>query len=195
MNAFARIPRRTRLALIAGAATLFVAASALAAITLIRRDGASDYIGLAGGPANVVYRKLNTPAGETTGAWHYHPGYVYNVVESGSITVEDGCGEIRTYSAGQSFETSEGRVHRAYNLGAEDAIEHNMFINPPGRPLGVNIPGDVRLCGPVSTVDECMAGGWQTFNHPYAFANQGACIAYVNSRPTRTVLIPEDPLP
>ena len=61
--------------------------------------------------------------------------------------------------------------------------------------VGIMAPMGYRLCGPVSTVDECMNDGWTKFNHPYAFANQGACIAYVNSRPTSTVLVPEDPLP
>lgn len=185
----------SRIALLLGTGALTAVASAYAATTLIRKDGHSDYIGLAGGPANLVYRKLVTPAGETTGGWHYHPGYVYNVVESGTVTVEDGCGEIRSYSAGEAFETSEGRVHRAYNLGSADAVENNMFILQPGRPISVSIPGNVRLCGPVGNVSECMSGGWKKFNHPFAFDSQGACIAYVNSRPVRTILVPEDPLP
>jgi hypothetical protein len=41
--------------------------------------------------------------------------------------------DLSTYTAGQAFETSEGRVHRAYNLGAVDAIEYNMFVGPIGR--------------------------------------------------------------
>jgi len=53
-------------------------------------------------------RTLKTPVGETTGPWHYHPGYVYNVVRQGTITVEDGCGNVQSYSAGQAFETSQG---------------------------------------------------------------------------------------
>ena len=73
-----------------------------------------------------------------------HPGFVYNVVRQGTITVEDGCGEVHANSAGQAFETSEGRVHRAYNLGGEDAIESNMFVGPPGRPITVFIPGNER---------------------------------------------------
>ena len=92
------------------------------------------------------------------------------------------------------FETSEGRVHSAYNLGNVDAIESNMFVGPPGRPITVLIPGDERRCGPPSTVAECMGHGWTAFNHPTTFANQGACIAYVRHRPTITVLVPEDPL-
>jgi len=156
--------------------------------------GTSDHIGLWNGPATLTARTLKTPIGETTGAWHYHPGYVYNVVRQGTITIEDGCGSIQSYSAGQAFETSEGRVHRAYNLGGEDAIESNMFVSPPGRPITVFIPNNERRCGPPSSVDECMGDGWASFNHPSPFTNQGQCIAYVNHRPRVTLLAPEDPL-
>lgn len=165
-----------------------------AAIVLFRFDAISEHIGLRGGPAMVTARVLNTPVGETNGAWHYHPGYVYNVVTQGTITIEDGCGDIRQFSAGQAFETSEGRVHRAYNLGSVDAIEYNMFVGPPGRPIGVNIPNNEHRCGPPSIVEECWHDGWQTFNHPAQFVNQGACIAYVNHRQRITLLVPEDPI-
>ena len=188
------IRSRTTRVIAAGAAMLAVSTITYAAIIVLRYDGASDYIGLRGGPAQVTARVLRTPAGETTGAWHYHPGFVYNVVTQGTITIEDGCGESKQYSAGQAFETSEGRVHRAYNLGAEDAVEYNMFVGPPARPLGVNIPGNEHRCGPPSTVDECGNGGWGTFTHPAPFANQGACIAYVNHRRRITLLVPEDPI-
>ena len=150
-------------------------------------------IGLRGGPAQLTARVLNTPAGETTGVWHYHPGNVYNVVTQGTITIEDGCGEIRHFSKGEAFETSEGRVHRAYNLGDEDAIEYNMFIGPQGRPIGVNIPNNEQRCGPPSTVEECKGEGWRSFTHAFPFTNQGACVAYVSNRPRVTVLVPEDP--
>lgn len=167
-----------------------------AAIPTILAVGKSDYIGLAGGPATLIARHLVTPAGETTGAWHYHPGYVYNVVKSGTVVVEDGCGEVKEYSAGQAFETSDGRVHRAYNLGEVDAVEYNMFVN-----IGANnstltklIPNNQRRCGPPSTVNECTGSGYLRFNHPTTFANQGRCIAYVNGRRTITLLVPEDPL-
>ena len=176
--------------------TVIIAASALAyaAIAVFRQDASSEYIGLRGGPAQLTARVLKTPVGETTGLWHYHPGNVYNVVTQGTITIEDGCGQINQYSKGDAFETSEGRVHRAYNLGSEDAIEYNMFIGPPGRPIGVNIPNNEHQCGPPSTVDECRDAGWATFNHPAQFDNQGACIAYVNNRKRITLLVPEDPI-
>jgi hypothetical protein len=37
-------------------------------------------------------------------------------------------------------------------------------------------------------------GGWASFNHPAPFANQGACIAYVNNRKRITLLVTEDPI-
>src|SRR6202030_3958005 len=101
-----------------------------AAIPLELWIGTSDHIGLWNGPATLTARTLKTPVGETTGAWHYHPGYVYNVGRQGTITFEDGCGNVQSFSAGQAFETSEGRVHRAYNVGGVDAIEYNMFVGP-----------------------------------------------------------------
>jgi hypothetical protein len=174
--------------------SLLLIGVAYAAIVLERWDGTSNHIGLWKGPATLTARTLKTPVGETTGAWHYHPGYVYNVVRQGTITIEDGCGNIQSYSAGQAFETSEGRVHRAYNLGSEDAIESNMFVSPPGRPITVSIPNNERRCGPPSNVGECMGDGWANFNFPSPFANQGECIAYVNNRPRVTLLVPVDPL-
>jgi hypothetical protein len=184
---------RKRLGLVTGVSLLLIGVT-YAAIVLERWDGTINYIGLRKGPATLTARTLKTPIGETTGAWHYHPGYVYNVVRQGTITIEDGCGVIQSYSAGQAFETSEGRVHRAYNLGSEDAVESNMFVSPPGRPITVFIPNNEQRCGPPSTVNECMGDGWATFNFPSSFANQGECIAYVNHRLRVTLLVPEDPL-
>ena len=186
--------RLVRIASIGTAAIVLGSVVSYAAIVVFRQDASSDYIGLWGGPAQLTARVLTTPAGEVTGAWHYHPGYVYNVVTQGTVTIEDGCGQIHQYSKGEAFETSEGRVHRAYNLGTEDAMEHNMFVGPPGRPITVSIPNNEHRCGPPSTVAECVNGGWASFNHPFPFGNQGACVAYVNHRKQITLLVPEDPI-
>jgi hypothetical protein len=71
-----------------------------------------------------------------------------------------------------------------------------MFINPQSsQSLTKFTPNNEWRCGPPSTVDECKNGGWAKFNHPNSFANQGACVAYINSRPTITLLVPEDPFP
>ena len=187
---------KNKLILAIGASCFVIGGTIAYAVTFERSDGTSDHIGLAGGPARLVARKLTTHVGETTGAWHYHPGYVYNVVSQGTITVEDGCGEIKQYSAGQAFETSEGRVHRAYNLGQVDAIEFNMFVNlgAGNSTITKSIPNNEQRCGPPSAVAECRNGGWTQFDWPKPFADQGQCIAYVNNRPTITLLVPADPL-
>jgi quercetin dioxygenase-like cupin family protein len=186
--------RTARIASIAAGAILAGSVVAFASVVVFRQDGYSAFIGLREGPAQLTARVLKTPFGEAIGAWHYHPGYVYNVVTQGTITIEDGCGQTRQYSAGEAFETSEGRVHRAYNPGSGDEMEYNMFVGPPGRPITVNIPNNERRCGPVSTVAECKDGGWAAFNHPAPFANQGECVAYVNHRKRVTLLVPEDPI-
>ena len=111
--------------------------------TALRRSGQSD--------------RAHTydPPGET-GAWHYHPGYAFNVVKSGTLTVEDGCGGEETLTPGQAFEEMDGRVHRAKNLSAtEDVVVYNTFIVPQGIPTTTrNIPGN-----------ENSAIRFQTFYH------------------------------
>jgi hypothetical protein len=70
-------PQKLRLTLVIGAG-LLVTGVIYAAIALELWVGTSDHIGLRNGPATLTARTLKTPVGETTGPWHYHPGYVYN---------------------------------------------------------------------------------------------------------------------
>lgn len=39
---------------------------------------------------------------------------------------------------------------------------------------------DVRV-GPPGNSDDCKDGGWQTFNSPREFKNQGDCMQFVNT--------------
>lgn len=193
---------------VAGAALACAGIGSQAADAVIT-PGGIEGVGLYGAPAIVVHRTLTTHANENTGGWHYHPGYVYNVVMAGTIAVQDGCdAEPRLYSAGQAFETSEGRVHRAFvprepgkDTGKADAVEQNMFIlpaglrNAEGKPiLGRNVPDSMGHCGPPSNAGECANGGWQKFDFPQKFASVGACTEYVASRPRITLVMPTDPL-
>jgi hypothetical protein len=153
------------------------------------------------GPATVTVRKLTIAPGETL-PWHYHPGYAFNVVTNGTLTVEDGCGGEETLQgtgnpanpANPAFEETSGRVHRAKNLGTTDVIVYNTFIVPQGKPTTVNIPGNERRCGPPENVDECKNDGWLNFTHPQSFIDQGQCIDFVRHRPRNTIPVPEDPL-
>lgn len=186
--------RRIKLMLLIGGGLLTITGMVYAAIIpVILGTGVNADAPLVGGAASVTFRHLTTTPGDV-GAWHYHPGYVHNVVTSGAMKIEDGCGASATYSAGQAFETSEGRVHRAINEGTIDATEYNVFIREEGKPLTRFIPGNERRCGPPNKVDECKDGGWAQFDFPSTFANQGACIAYVLGRPRVNLLVPQDPL-
>jgi hypothetical protein len=141
----------------------------------------------------VTVRKLTIRPGEAL-AWHYHPGYAYNVIKSGTLTVEDGCGGEETLTPGQAFEETDGRVHRAKNLSTtEDVVVYNTFIVPQGKPTTVNIPNNERRCGPPSNVNECSDDGWMMFTHPRSFSNQGDCVQYVRHRPRIVLPVPEDP--
>lgn len=179
------------------AALIILAVSGIAVyaaiIPVILGIGLNAFAPLVEGPATVTFRHLTTTPHDV-GTWHYHPGYVHNVVVGGTVTIEDGCGEVSNYTQGQAFETSEGRVHRAINEGDVDAVEYNVFIRDEGKPLTRQIPGNQQRCGPASNVDECKNDGWMKFDFPAPFENQGACIAYVNHRPRVTLLVPEDPL-
>jgi quercetin dioxygenase-like cupin family protein len=167
---------KKRLAVGAGLGLALLTVMAYAAQTTILGKGTLPYSELINGPAEVTSREFISMPGEE-GGWHYHPGPVFNVVTSGTVTVEDGCGGEEAFSAGQAFEVIGGRVHRWKNLGAVPAVEYNTFIVPQGSELAVPLPE--RRCGPPLNVDECRRDGWNVFTHPHSFMNQGDCMQYV----------------
>src|SRR5829696_7366239 len=74
-----------------GLGVVLLGVTAYAAVTNILAVGTIPHSDLFDGPATVTVRTLTIKPGETL-AWHYHPGYAFNVVKSGTLTVEDGCG-------------------------------------------------------------------------------------------------------
>ena len=130
------------------------------------------------GSATVSTRALTLKPGEKL-PWHYHPGFAFNVVKSGTLTVEDGCGGEKTLTPGQGFEEMDGRVHRGKNLSGAEVVVYDTFIIPEGKPLTVQIPGGESRCGPPLDVPECRNDGWRKFTHPQSFTNQGQCESFV----------------
>ena len=176
------------------AALVLVGATVYAAVIQILAVGTIAQSDIFDGTATVTVRTLTIKPGEAL-AWHYHPGYAFNVVKSGTLTVEEGCGGEETLTAGQAFEELYGQVHRAKNLSAtEDVLVYNTFIIPQGRPTTVNIPGNERRCGPPTDVSECKADGWATFDFPTPFNNEGECVQFVRHRPRVVLPLPLDPL-
>jgi quercetin dioxygenase-like cupin family protein len=130
------------------------------------------------GAVNVSTRVLTLKPGEKL-PWHYHPGYAFNVVKSGTLTVEDGCGEKKTLTAGQGFEAADGRVHRGANLSDSVVVVYDNFIIPQGQPTTVTFPGEESRCGPPQQTDECQNNGWKKFDHPRRFTCEGQCLSFV----------------
>lgn len=73
--------------------------------------------------------------------WHSHPGPVFIMVQSGSLTYEDSAANAcrdRTYTAGQGVvDPGFGHVHRAIG-GPEGAEAYFFFILPPGSATHIN---------------------------------------------------------
>src|SRR5262245_9276873 len=84
------------------------------------------------GPVRLTVRELTLKPGEEL-PLHYHPGHVFIAVKSGTLTVEDGCGEEKKLTAGQGLEKWVGRVHRGKNSDATDAIVYDIFFTSPGQ--------------------------------------------------------------
>ena len=167
------------------------AATVYAAVTVVLAMGTIPESELFGGPAVVTVRTLTIAPGETL-LWHHHPGYAFNVVKSGVLTVEEGCGgPEETLLPGQAFEEVQGEIHRAKNLGTEPTVVYNTFIMPQGQPTTINTPNNERLCGPPTTVDECKKDNWKIYTFPQTFADQGECVGWVLHRPRTTIPVPE----
>jgi hypothetical protein len=73
--------------------------------------------------------------------WHTHPGPVFGMVVSGSLTYEDAAASRcrdRTYTAGRGFlDPGFGHVHRAIG-GPSGAEAYFFFILPPGSETHIN---------------------------------------------------------
>jgi Cupin domain len=135
------------------------------AVTNILAVGTIPNSELFNGPATVTVRDLVIAPGETL-PWHYHPGRAYNVVKRGTLTLEDGCGQLQSLTAGESFEETEYHVHRAMNLGKDEVEVYNTFIIYAGYPTTMNMPNNERHCGPLvpvltlSAARFCPGGSW-----------------------------------
>jgi quercetin dioxygenase-like cupin family protein len=163
--------------IIAGLAA-FLSVSAYASSTVVIAVGTNEYSALLGGPAVVTMRQLTIAPGEVL-AWHYHPCLVLTVIKQGTLAVEDGCGGVAVFKAGDSFEEEPFRVHRGMNLGTNDVISIQTFVAVPSTPTTVQTPNNQPLCGAPQTVEECRDGGWQKFNFPRTFTSQGDAQQYV----------------
>ena len=174
-----RIISRSKLAFISGLCTVaLLGVTAYALTTTPLAAGTVDFFAPFGGPANVRMSKTTMSVGETNG-WHSHPGLVYVIVKSGTLTFESGCGDVHVYSAGQAFTEQATDIHRAVNYGPDPLEFYATLVVPAGSPSRINYGGP--LCGPPADKNECKNGGWSKFNYPRSFVDQGDCVSFVET--------------
>jgi quercetin dioxygenase-like cupin family protein len=78
--------------------------------------------------------------------WHYHPGPIYGVIVSGTLTEDEGCGRpLQAISAGSAFTEETGKVHRVFNYGTGPVVIIFTFIVPP---LYAGYTGTIYVDGP-----------------------------------------------
>ena len=179
--------RNKTLAIAITLGVVLVSVSVHSAKTSILIEGTIADSQMFDGRTKVIVRALTVKPGEVV-PWHYHPGHAFNVVKSGTLTIEDGCGRVQTLAPGQGFEAIDGRVHRPTNLGSKDVVVYDTFILQDGKPTTTNL--SERRCGPPNEVDECKNDGWRKFDHPQAFNSEMQCVNFVGERPRNVITNP-----
>jgi quercetin dioxygenase-like cupin family protein len=88
-------------------------------------------------PTDVLVQTITFQPGGTSG-WHFHPGVVIVVVESGQVTTHDASCETATYSAHQSFVESGTEPFMVSNESAADkAVVYATLVVPAGSPFRI----------------------------------------------------------
>jgi quercetin dioxygenase-like cupin family protein len=89
-----------------------------------------------------VTKQITIAPGGSTG-WHWHPGRVFGVIRSGTLTHDSAdCSVDGVYPAGAPIteESGPGHVHVGRNLGPDPVVMWVLYVNPAGQPLVVDAP-------------------------------------------------------
>ena len=85
------------------------------------------------GPVDVVALEATFLKNGGSAGWHIHPGAVFVIVTSGTLSVWDAHCNKTTYSAGETFfEAGPRHPMLVKNEGTEDATVKGTFIVPVG---------------------------------------------------------------
>ncbi len=92
------------------------------------------------------------------------PAHIAAVLNGFPLTIVVGSGSSITYTETPGPNGTLGGFQ-------VDAVAGNVTLND----AAVSAP--VTLVGPPASADACKKGGWQAFNFPVAFKNQGDCVS------------------
>jgi quercetin dioxygenase-like cupin family protein len=85
---------------------------------------------------DVLVQTITFQPGGSSG-WHFHPGVVIVVVESGQVTTHDASCNATTYGAHQSFVESGTDPFMVSNESSTDAIVYATIVVPAGSPFRI----------------------------------------------------------
>jgi len=95
--------------------------------------------------ADVVVQTVTIATGGNSG-WHYHPGFLLAVVESGSVTLTVGCSS-NTYSVGQTFYETGTTPTIARNASAGQTVVRVTYVVPKGSVTRIDVPASqIPVC-------------------------------------------------
>lgn len=98
------------------------------------------------GNAIVGINEATLAPGDVIG-FHYHTGYAYTIVKSGTLTEDDGCGHVITHTAGTAFVEVPGHVHEVRNEDPTITVDlYWAIIHPANKPGGY--PVSAPTCEP-----------------------------------------------
>ncbi len=88
-------------------------------------------------PVDMITQKVTFPTLGTSG-WHYHPGVVLVVVESGHVTTHDENCQTKTYGPGEAFVESGNTPFMVSNESStEVAVDIATIASPAGGPFRI----------------------------------------------------------
>lgn len=100
------------------------------------------------GPIDVITQEVKFAATVGSAGWHSHPGAVFVVVRTGTLTVWDEDCVVNEYSQGETFfEAGPHHPMLVKNVGADDVTLYVTYLVPEGTPAtGLRISQPDR-CG------------------------------------------------
>ena len=88
-------------------------------------------------PTDVLVQTISFQPGGTSG-WHFHPGLVIVVVESGQVTTHDASCQTATYGPHQSFvESGTEPFMVSHKSAADKAVVYATLVVPAGSPFRI----------------------------------------------------------
>jgi quercetin dioxygenase-like cupin family protein len=125
---------------LAGFALVLVAGTAAALSAILNVQGTIDFFPQFNGPANAEMVGLTLKPGDVI-PWHYHQGPAYVIVSRGTLTEDDGCGQVRQFGAGSAFSEEPGHVHQVSNQSHGAVVIYFTAVYPPDSQDAIFVDG------------------------------------------------------